>query len=231
MGSKQSVAAATTRQNGVDQHVVDVDVERCEPASISGLQCHLHCDQSLPYPCPAFSNALCPAFPDALCPAFPNALLPSASSFQKGVTRDAQGDLRTDPARWRLRVCEGRNTWHYLDDDDAAAAWPQTIADRHHLNTVRVRAPIRQASRPMPLAYSTPRVCMRDGCRGDAAAGRRPRGRAQDVPLLCQDADRGRPLGVRLRRPALPPSGYVTRCMRTRTTTRAGSNWARAGPA
>jgi hypothetical protein len=72
-----------------------------------------------------------------------------------GVTRDAQGDVRTDPARWRLRVEHGRNTWHYLTDDAALHAWPQTIIDRHHLNTVQARR-----SRDCPAAgtYGTPQT-------------------------------------------------------------------------
>ena len=48
------------------------------------------------------------------------------------------GDLRTDPGRWRLRVHEGRNTWHYLTTDAELEAWPQTLVERHHLNTVQV---------------------------------------------------------------------------------------------
>ena len=39
----------------------------------------------------------------------------------------------TDPERWRLKGDDGRQTWHYLESDAEVAAWPQTIADRHHL--------------------------------------------------------------------------------------------------
>jgi len=40
----------------------------------------------------------------------------------------------TDLRRWRLKVCEGRQTWHYLRTDAEVAAWPQTTADKHHLD-------------------------------------------------------------------------------------------------
>jgi hypothetical protein len=40
---------------------------------------------------------------------------------------------RTDYAKWRLLSDHGRQTWHYLEDDKDAKAWPQTIADKWHL--------------------------------------------------------------------------------------------------
>ena len=40
----------------------------------------------------------------------------------------------TDYSRWRLRVCDGgRQTWHYLETDEEAQAWPQTIIDKYWL--------------------------------------------------------------------------------------------------
>ncbi|RDW84763.1 terpene cyclase family member protein [Coleophoma cylindrospora] len=39
---------------------------------------------------------------------------------------------RTDYTRWRLLDERGRQTWHYLTDDEAVK-WPQTIADKYHL--------------------------------------------------------------------------------------------------
>ena len=39
----------------------------------------------------------------------------------------------TDHGRWRMRDDEGRHTWHYLEDDEAAKEWPQTYADKWYL--------------------------------------------------------------------------------------------------
>ncbi|KAL5341113.1 terpenoid cyclases/protein prenyltransferase alpha-alpha toroid [Aspergillus crustosus] len=38
-----------------------------------------------------------------------------------------------DKSRWRLKNDHGRHTWHYLDDDDAAQNWPQSLADKYYL--------------------------------------------------------------------------------------------------
>lgn len=48
------------------------------------------------------------------------------------------GDSRvpyTDYTRWRLKADEdgGRQTWHYLESDEAVEAWPQTIMDKYWL--------------------------------------------------------------------------------------------------
>ncbi|EHK97929.1 putative Lanosterol synthase [Glarea lozoyensis 74030] len=40
---------------------------------------------------------------------------------------------RTDYSRWRLLDDKGRQTWHYLEDDQEAKAWPQTTADKWFL--------------------------------------------------------------------------------------------------
>jgi lanosterol synthase len=39
----------------------------------------------------------------------------------------------TDISRWRCLDEEGRLTWHYLEDDDKAKEWPQSIADKWYL--------------------------------------------------------------------------------------------------
>jgi len=41
---------------------------------------------------------------------------------------------RTDYTRWRLLDEAGRQTWHYLESDEEVKAWPQSIADKWHLN-------------------------------------------------------------------------------------------------
>lgn len=40
---------------------------------------------------------------------------------------------KTDVSRWRMRDEAGCHTWHYLEDDDKAREWPQTIADKYYL--------------------------------------------------------------------------------------------------
>lgn len=40
---------------------------------------------------------------------------------------------KTDYSRWRLLDERGRQTWHYLEDDDDVRTWPQSIADKYHL--------------------------------------------------------------------------------------------------
>ncbi|CAG8534492.1 20617_t:CDS:10 [Dentiscutata erythropus] len=37
----------------------------------------------------------------------------------------------TDLNRWRLKVEHGRQTWHYLDNDDEIKNWPQSIVDKY----------------------------------------------------------------------------------------------------
>jgi lanosterol synthase len=46
---------------------------------------------------------------------------------------------RTDYTRWRLLDDAGRQTWHYLADDEDVKEWPQSIADKWHLNMPTVR--------------------------------------------------------------------------------------------
>lgn len=50
-------------------------------------------------------------------------------------------DARTDYTRWRLLDERGRQTWHYLSDDEEAEEWPQTIADKWFLGLPTVRHP------------------------------------------------------------------------------------------
>lgn len=39
----------------------------------------------------------------------------------------------TDITRWRCLDEDGRLTWRYLEDDEAAKAWPQSYADKWYL--------------------------------------------------------------------------------------------------
>lgn len=47
-----------------------------------------------------------------------------------------------DRTRWRMKSDDGRHTWHYLDDDAAVAAWPQSYADKWYLGLPLVCLPI-----------------------------------------------------------------------------------------
>ncbi|KAI7871654.1 terpenoid cyclases/protein prenyltransferase alpha-alpha toroid [Spinellus fusiger] len=61
----------------------------------------------------------------------------------------------TDLSRWRLRVEEGAQTWHYLSTDEELAAWPQTTWDKYFLG-LPTNAP------ELPTA-KTPLECARNG--------------------------------------------------------------------
>ncbi len=40
---------------------------------------------------------------------------------------------RTDYSRWRMLDERGRQTWHYLEDDQKIKEWPQSTADKYFL--------------------------------------------------------------------------------------------------
>jgi lanosterol synthase len=46
---------------------------------------------------------------------------------------------KTDYSRWRLLDEKGRQTWHYLEDDEEVKKWPQTTADKYFLGLPTVR--------------------------------------------------------------------------------------------
>ncbi|KAI1360132.1 terpenoid cyclases/protein prenyltransferase alpha-alpha toroid [Xylaria arbuscula] len=48
-------------------------------------------------------------------------------------TKQPQIADKTDRTRWRLLDESGRLTWHYLENDKAAALWPQSVADKWYL--------------------------------------------------------------------------------------------------
>lgn len=49
------------------------------------------------------------------------------------LTKDAEGDDKTDYARWRLHDNDGRLTWRYLETDEENEKWPQTFYDKWNL--------------------------------------------------------------------------------------------------
>jgi hypothetical protein len=60
-------------------------------------------------------------------------------SFDSSTTTTAQSakrpklQERTDYSRWRMLDEKGRQTWHYLEDDEDAQEWPQSTADKYFL--------------------------------------------------------------------------------------------------
>jgi len=49
---------------------------------------------------------------------------------------------RTDYSRWRLLDERGRQTWHYLEDEEDAKEWPQSTADKYFLGLPLVCIPM-----------------------------------------------------------------------------------------
>jgi lanosterol synthase len=58
------------------------------------------------------------------------------------VAKRTKLPARTDYSRWRLLDERGRQTWHYLENDEKAKAWPQSLADKYFLNLPLVSLPI-----------------------------------------------------------------------------------------
>jgi lanosterol synthase len=49
------------------------------------------------------------------------------------TVRKPQLSERTDYTRWRLLDERGRQTWHYLENDEDVKEWPQSTADKYFL--------------------------------------------------------------------------------------------------
>jgi lanosterol synthase len=69
---------------------------------------------------------------------------PWRTAAQGHLTLDANGDSKTDYSRWRLLDDRGRQTWHYLESDEEAAKWPQSVADKYFLGLPTVLLSCRQ---------------------------------------------------------------------------------------
>lgn len=60
----------------------------------------------------------------------------------KSIHRNGPGlSERTDYSRWRLLDERGRQTWHYLEDDEDVKEWPQSTADKYFLGLPTVCIP------------------------------------------------------------------------------------------
>ena len=91
-------------------------------------------------------------------------------SGEKGIEKDSYDedlsastvlvDKATDLERWRLLDERGCQTWHYLQSDEEVEAWPQSIADRHHLGLDLVCVYwLFRFSFPINLSVGPPEVC------------------------------------------------------------------------
>ncbi|CZR56626.1 related to lanosterol synthase [Phialocephala subalpina] len=64
----------------------------------------------------------------------PNGKRPiDASVSEAPQTKKPKLSERTDHSKWRMLDEKGRQTWHYLEDDDEAKEWPQSKADKYFL--------------------------------------------------------------------------------------------------
>ncbi|CAO3594113.1 unnamed protein product [Absidia cylindrospora] len=60
----------------------------------------------------------------------------------------------TDLSRWRLRVDQGAQTWHYLEDDQECELWPQAIWDKYHLGLPTGLPELTPAKTPLECAVN-----------------------------------------------------------------------------
>jgi lanosterol synthase len=63
-----------------------------------------------------------------------------ATEPANGAAKRPKLRAKTDRSRWRMRNEDGVQTWHYLEDDEAAKDWPQTYPDKYYLGLPLVSA-------------------------------------------------------------------------------------------
>ncbi|KAH9909690.1 terpene synthase [Xylariomycetidae sp. FL2044] len=87
--------------------------------------------------------------------------LPSKRPAKRASTDNTQGSSKrpkvaatTDKTRWRMLDEKGRHTWHYLEDDEAAKAWPQSTADKWYLGLDTELPTLRKPENPRDAAYN-----------------------------------------------------------------------------
>ncbi|KAL8955879.1 MAG: hypothetical protein Q9183_006497 [Haloplaca sp. 2 TL-2023] len=67
---------------------------------------------------------------------------------------EESADQRTDPQRWRMLDERGRHTWHYLQSEEQAKAWPQSTADKWYLGLPTGLPTLPQAATPLASAQN-----------------------------------------------------------------------------
>lgn len=80
-----------------------------------------------------------------------------ANSHQDGKPKESKARTTPEPAktdltRWRLRIEDGRQTWHYLISDSKLQSWPQTTADKFHLGLPTSLPELTKAQAPLQAA-------------------------------------------------------------------------------
>lgn len=75
-----------------------------------------------------------------------------------GDVKAPQLSERTDYTRWRMLDDAGRQTWHYLEDDQDVKEWPQSTADKYFLGlpTVRTLRTLHRAKASNMLGQNLP---------------------------------------------------------------------------
>ncbi|KAK3359638.1 lanosterol synthase [Lasiosphaeria hispida] len=70
------------------------------------------------------------------------------------ATKRPRIEDRTDYSRWRMRDDEGRHTWHYIEEDQAAKDWPQTHADKYYLGLPLDLPELKPAKTPLDAVWN-----------------------------------------------------------------------------
>ncbi|RYO73768.1 hypothetical protein DL766_004874 [Monosporascus sp. MC13-8B] len=73
----------------------------------------------------------------------------SGDDLSSTETKRPKLEDRTDRTRWRMLDEKGRHTWHYLEDDEAAEKWPQSIADKYYLGLETGQSDLPKAKKPL----------------------------------------------------------------------------------
>ncbi|RYP78013.1 hypothetical protein DL769_003285 [Monosporascus sp. CRB-8-3] len=73
----------------------------------------------------------------------------SGDDFSSTETKRPNLEDKTDRTRWRMLDEKGRHTWHYLEEDEAAKKWPQSIADKYYLGLDTEQPDLPRAKKPL----------------------------------------------------------------------------------
>ncbi|RYP63791.1 hypothetical protein DL771_009124 [Monosporascus sp. 5C6A] len=73
----------------------------------------------------------------------------SGDDFSSTETKRPRLEDKTDRTRWRMLDEKGRHTWHYLEEDEAAEKWPQSIADKYYLGLDTEQPDLPKAKKPL----------------------------------------------------------------------------------
>ncbi len=105
-----------------------------------------------------------------------------------------KSDKKTDQTLWRLKDDHGRQTWHFLTEEDAKE-WPQSFADKYFLNL-----PLVSINFDLYPNFITNRLA---GCTNTPETHHSPRFGQERTRVLSAPPARGRKLGIRIWRTTL----------------------------